>query len=224
MDLLNPPTAHPEITSDLIENWQRIVDLAAKIMDVPSTLITKLNPKTLEILVNSNTISNPYYVNQLFDLNTGVYCEYTMKMNDLHIVPNALKDDRWNPDGDADFEMISYLGWPLHWPDGDIFGTICVLDRKENAFSDDFAELLLRLRDTVELQLRQQATIAQLQQANQTISEMSELIPICSYCHQIRDDQGFWEKLETSFYKSRGMKFTHSICPACMEKEFKDLY
>lgn len=224
MDFMNQPPVKPEISPDTLEQWQGIVDLAAKIMNVPAALIMKVHPEQIEVFVTSESDGNPYELNELAELNTGLYCETVMKSDDKLLVPNALNDPDWDDNPDIKLGMISYLGWPLHWPSGDIFGTICVLDNKENAYSADYVELLLRLRDSVELQLKQQQTIEQLQSAQKTIEEMSELIPICSYCHQIRDDQGFWEKLETSFYKSRGMKFTHSICPSCMEKEFKDLY
>src|SRR5260370_35056494 len=50
--------------------------------------------------------------------------------------------------------MISYLGLPISWPNGDIFGTICVLDHKRNAYREVHHRLLLLLRDAVEADLR----------------------------------------------------------------------
>jgi C4-dicarboxylate-specific signal transduction histidine kinase len=50
--------------------------------------------------------------------------------------------------------MISYLGLPISWPNGDIFGTICVLDHKRNAYREVHHRLLLQLRDAVEADLR----------------------------------------------------------------------
>ena len=45
-----------------------------------------------------------------------------------------------NPD--IKLGMISYLGVPISWPDGEIFGTICVLDRQSNGYSDLYLKLL----------------------------------------------------------------------------------
>ena len=55
--------------------------------------------------------------------------------------------------------MISYLGVPITWPDGETFGTICVLDNKSNEYSDLYLRLLLQWRDVVEADLRSLATL-----------------------------------------------------------------
>ena len=50
--------------------------------------------------------------------------------------------------------MISYLGVPISWPDGEVFGTICVLDRKSNGYSELYLKLLLQWRDVLQADLR----------------------------------------------------------------------
>jgi hypothetical protein len=55
------------------------------------------------------------------------------------------------------------------------------------------------------------------------ISEFSilkEIVPICMHCKKIRDDQDFWQSVETYFSKFAGVDFTHGICPNCL----KELY
>jgi GAF domain-containing protein len=49
--------------------------------------------------------------------------------------------------------MISYLGFPLLWPDNEIYGTICILDNKENHYNNDCIKLLEILRDSIEKDL-----------------------------------------------------------------------
>ena len=46
--------------------------------------------------------------------------------------------------------MISYLGFPILLPNGKPFGTICVLDKKENSYSKAYESLILNLRDTIQ--------------------------------------------------------------------------
>ena len=46
--------------------------------------------------------------------------------------------------------MISYLGFPILLPNGKSFGTICVLDNKENSYSQTYERLILNLRDTIQ--------------------------------------------------------------------------
>ena len=56
--------------------------------------------------------------------------------------------------------MISYLGVPI-MPDGEIFGTICVLDRQSNGYSDLYLKLLLQWRDVLQADLTSIATSEQ---------------------------------------------------------------
>ena len=63
-------------------------------------------------------------------LNTGLYCETVMATRSPLHVPNALNDPDWKNNPDVELDVISYLGIPLIWPDGSVFGTICVLDGK----------------------------------------------------------------------------------------------
>ncbi|MFH0959866.1 MAG: PAS domain S-box protein [Pseudomonadota bacterium] len=58
-----------------------------------------------------------------------------MSTRERLLVPDALKDPKWDHNPDIPLGMICYLGYPLQWPDGDIFGTICILDNRENFFS-----------------------------------------------------------------------------------------
>jgi GAF domain-containing protein len=55
-----------------------------------------------------------------------------MKTRQPLFVPDALAHEKWNSNPDIELGMTSYLGFPITWPNGDIFGTICVLDNKRN--------------------------------------------------------------------------------------------
>jgi PAS domain S-box-containing protein len=54
---------------------------------------------------------------------------------------------------------------------------------------------------------------------NETLSKvktLSGLLPICASCKKIRDDHGYWQKLETFVHEHSEAEFSHSICPDCM--------
>jgi PAS domain-containing protein len=55
--------------------------------------------------------------------------------------------------------MISYLGVPIGWPDGRIFGTICVRDNKRNEYSEAYLKLLLHFRDMLQADLNSLARL-----------------------------------------------------------------
>ncbi len=68
----------------------------------------------------------------------------------------------------------------------------------------DFAELWMRLR-VAERILRYTTQVRHLE----------EMLPICSYCRKIRDDQNYWRQLEGYISERTGSDFSHSVCPDC---------
>jgi PAS domain S-box-containing protein len=64
-----------------------------------------------------------------------------------------------------------------------------------------------------------------IDQLNDTLSKvrtLSGLLPICASCKKIRDDKGYWQKLETFVHEHSNAEFSHSICPDCMERLYPD--
>ena len=57
----------------------------------------------------------------------------------------------------------------------------------------------------------------ELQQALSQIKTLKGLLPICSYCKNIRDDQGYWYKIESYIMKRSEVDFSHGICPECYD-------
>jgi response regulator RpfG family c-di-GMP phosphodiesterase len=55
------------------------------------------------------------------------------------------------------------------------------------------------------------------------IRQLRELIPICMYCHKVRDEQNYWERVETYIQKETGSRFSHGACPECYEKQIDQL-
>ncbi len=60
--------------------------------------------------------------------------------------------------------------------------------------------------------------IQELGRAIKEIKTLSGMLPICSSCKKIRDDQGYWNRIETYIEKNSDALFSHSICPECSEK------
>ena len=61
--------------------------------------------------------------------------------------------------------------------------------------------------------------VAELQQALAEIKTLRGFIPICAWCHKVRDDTGFWQQIEKYLDERTDATFSHSICPACHERE-----
>lgn len=47
------------------------------------------------------------------------------------------------------------------------------------------------------------------------IRDLESMLPICSYCKKVRDDNNYWQQVETYLSKHTGTNFSHSICPTC---------
>lgn len=65
--------------------------------------------------------------------------------------------------------------------------------------------------------------IAKLQKANKEIKSLSGIIPICMYCKEIRDDEGYWNRLEKFITEHSEAQFSHGICPKCMKEKHPDI-
>ena len=79
---------------------------------------------------------------------------------------------------------------------------------------------LLLQRKIVEEQLEKDLLIEQLQSALADVRRLSALLPICCECKSIRNDQGYWQAVETYFSETTNTEFTHGICPDCMKRVF----
>ncbi|MFH1198132.1 MAG: histidine kinase dimerization/phosphoacceptor domain -containing protein [bacterium] len=141
----------PEIPFEIQNKWQKIVDLAAKIIGVPSGLVTRLSEDKLEVLLTSKTEANIFEKHMKFDLGLGWYCENVAGTRSELALQNAADDKDWKENNPSlPFGIVSYMGMPIMWPDGEVFGTFCMLDNKENKYSDLYKELLISLREIIQ--------------------------------------------------------------------------
>ena len=65
--------------------------------------------------------------------------------------------------------------------------------------------------------------IQELQAALTRVKLLSGLLPICSNCKRIRDDQGSWSQVETYISSHSDTTFTHGICPECLHKLYPEV-
>jgi len=68
-----------------------------------------------------------------------------------------------------------------------------------------------------------QQVIAELRVVRTGVHNLDGLLPICSSCKRIRENDDSWTQIETYFRKYGGVKFTHSICPDCIKILYPDL-
>ena len=60
--------------------------------------------------------------------------------------------------------------------------------------------------------------VRDLQTALAEVRTLQQILPICSYCRRIRDDENFWHTVEAYIARHTATRFSHGICPSCMAK------
>ena len=61
-----------------------------------------------------------------------------------------------------------------------------------------------------------------LQKAIDEVKTLRGILPICSFCKKIRDDKGYWERVDVYIGHHSDADISHSICPDCMKKHYPD--
>lgn len=91
-----------------------------------------------------------------------------------------------------------------------------LLSRKREQLVQSNESLKIRIEEREEL-------IVKLKEANSQIKTLSGIIPICMYCKEIRDDKGYWNRLEKFIGEHSTAQFSHGICPKCMKEKHPDV-
>ncbi len=107
-------------------------------------------------------------------------------------------------------------------------GSTCTMDLTATMipWKNDSA-ILVTIRDATErIQAEQERErlIHELQEAMEKIKTLRGLVPICMHCKNIRNDEGFWQKVETYVQEHSDAKFSHGICPSCLKKHYPEYY
>jgi GAF domain-containing protein len=209
----------------------------ARAFDVHAGLIMRLSGDEIEVFVSSDTDGNPYRPGDREEfLDSGLYCETVIRSREVLLIPDALADPDWRENPDVKLGMISYLGMPIFFPDGSPFGTICVLDKKENSYSDLYVELLSQFKTVAESHLglavlneRLGTRNQELEAALAEVKELKEILPVCMKCMKVRDDEGYWSRLEAYLKERKNIAVSHSLCPECaaqweqeLDREWED--
>jgi PAS domain S-box-containing protein len=94
----------------------------------------------------------------------------------------------------------------------------------DNKGEIDFVSgVFFNITDRKRIEEEREKLIHELQNALAEIKTLSGLLPICAYCKNIRDDEGYWKKIEGYIQKHSYAEFSHGICPECAKKYYPDM-
>ena len=79
-----------------------------------------------------------------------------------------------------------------------------------------------RWHDAVKAMHSEQRLNQELKQALAEIDKLEGILPVCSFCKRIRDEEGNWQQMERYIRDRSAADFSHGICEDCMKKHYPD--
>lgn len=64
----------------------------------------------------------------------------------------------------------------------------------------------------------------QTRKLEKEVTLLRGLLPICSFCKKVRDDQNQWQPIESYISERTPASFSHGLCPDCFKKHYGDLF
>jgi len=86
----------------------------------------------------------------------------------------------------------------------------------------DLDELSRINNELVDLQRVLAKRNRELEEALAKVKLLSGVLPICMHCKQIRDDRGYWNRLEQFIQNHSEAEFSHALCPECLEEHYPE--
>ncbi len=149
-----PAERRPDIPSELIANWQSVVDLLSGVLGVPTALLKMVDGAALSVVVSSDSEGNPFSLGDSAPLEGNSYCAESLRTEHPLVIRDARRDPKWRGSPALDHDLTFYIGYPIRWPDGEILGTVCIMDREENPNALRFQDLVAKFRDLLEGDLK----------------------------------------------------------------------
>lgn len=86
----------------------------------------------------------------------------------------------------------------------------------------ELAGISLDITERKKAEREREQLLAELRKALAEVKALSGLLPVCASCKSIRNDDGYWQKMEAYLREHSDVEFTHGLCPPCVEKLYPD--
>lgn len=136
------------------------------------------------------------------EMNGLEVCRQVMRENPLPVVMLTAHEDR------AFFEQAGTAG----------VGAYLIKPQGIEALERSILIAMARFEDLKQLQ----RVNRELTRALAEIENLSDLIPICSHCKKIRDDDGYWQRVESYIAKHMKVRLSHGLCPECLQEHYSE--
>lgn len=140
------------IPNDLTVKWQEITEILSEISNAETTLVVQAGIPFVEIINSSSKNGKVLHQGGKYSNDPGFLIEKMVEINDS-IEVRAGEAHSWRNSEIAHLGFSSMLGYPLHYPDGSVFGAIILLGGIYSDFDDKVKRLLVQFRNSIESDL-----------------------------------------------------------------------
>lgn len=91
------------------------------------------------------------------------------------------------------------------------------VDNQREAIDAGVDDFLTKPLDLQEIWMRLRVAERILRYATE-VRQLEAFLPICGYCKKVRDDQNYWQQIESYINERTGTDFSHSVCPDCYQR------
>jgi diguanylate cyclase (GGDEF)-like protein/PAS domain S-box-containing protein len=155
-----------------IEKWEQIVELLTEIFDVSCGVVIQHLDDELNVVASSSNSDDYLCVNSACSRNIKNVSQKVIEANNEVYVKNLQDDIQWNSViENCKFSVGSYLGIPLYWPNGVLFGSLCAIHTKSTNFPESLNKVLKPLKLALECELKY---VMKLDQVDQLLAQKAK--------------------------------------------------
>jgi PAS domain S-box-containing protein len=167
------------------------------------------------------------FCNVSFEKYVGLPRDEILGRTDYDINPQRIADPYHEMDtillesgGTQDYEV--YFRDPGGNSQAVLFNKACLTEADGSV--SGLVGVITDMTDRKVVEEEKKELISRLHKALAEIKTLSGLLPICSYCGKVRDDHGYWSKIEKYVQEHSETQFSHGICPDCLKKNYPEHY
>ena len=133
------------------QKWQQLVNTLAELYNAASGTIVQFRENEFNVVATSSNDDNFLTQNSNWPWEMRSFCRHMMETKQSLYVKDAVNHEMWRQvQPVSEGPVRSYLGFPLFWPDGELFGSICVIDTKKTDYPDILVQLLSQFKSLIE--------------------------------------------------------------------------
>jgi transcriptional regulator with GAF, ATPase, and Fis domain len=136
--------------SKTLEALEKSLNALAETLTIPIARVSFLNQGSFETIVTNQSQEKFSQIEERFP-SSNSFCQHVVKTRKALKVSNAKNNELWKNFPEINKGMISYFGMPLLFQSGEIIGTFCLFDAKENDFGNN--PLIQQFKDLIEMHL-----------------------------------------------------------------------